>query len=343
MTDTPTHHFVLSRVVTDGLDDNASATAEAEVKNLFQLACLAGVACQPVDISVQLTDALTEAIDQFNVQHGIAAPPFDRTRPQGISFAKVLAVPSQSSTSSYVIVLDSALWSQSSAENVVYRAHGLARLLSHIVVKHQAGRATPIPKTALGPYAFSLWQRVSVLCDAWDEQVTAVGICNACLRDQEGNAVPLTEFVGGQSMQMVSEFLDQLCIFASFDVQFYRVTAIGLDDLPPTALSLSMGLLASVLEAASLFAACSKFEQFCSAVSCMNGFDEFLEPIWATIINGCISEDSHALRHALTEAVVVLFDRLGLQIEDMDDGDLYVHVHEPAMCSWKESEEVLEE
>ncbi|MDX9912601.1 MAG: hypothetical protein RBS39_12290 [Phycisphaerales bacterium] len=267
MTGTPTHHFVLSRVVTDGLDDNARATAETEVKNLFQLACLAGVACQPVDISVQLTDALTDAINQFNVQHGIAAPPFDRTRPHGISFAKVLAVPSQSSTSSYVIVLDSALWSQSSAENVVYRAHGLARLLSHIVVKHRVGRATPIPKTALGPYAFNLWQRVSVLCDAWDEQVTAVGICNACLRDQEGNAVPLTEFVGGQSMQMVSEFLDQLCIFASFDVQFYRVTAIGLDDLPPTALSLSEGLLASVLEAASLFAACNEFERFCSAVT----------------------------------------------------------------------------
>lgn len=336
----PSPHFALEQIVIDGLDGDARATAEREVRNLFQLAGLSGVPCQRVGISVHLADDLEGTIDRFNAQHGIEAEPYDRTRPQGISCGKALAAPGDSDTFSYMIFLDAALWSEHTPEHVVYRAYGLARLLGHIVIEHRAGRAMPIPPTPPGKYMTDLWHRASSLCHVWDLNMTAFNMCNACLKDQDGNPVSLTHYFGNQSILMVSEFLDQLCIFASFDVQFYRATAIGLDDLPPTALFLSEGLLASVVEAASLFASCEQFELFRDAVSRMNGFREFLEPIWTDIMDGCIAEEGDARQRAFTSAVVSLFDRLGLVIEDMENDGLYVHVHDPVMCSWTESDDI---
>lgn len=339
MTTSPPPQFALCELSIEDLDGGAQTTAEAEIRSLFELARRCATSPpKPVEISIELSANMAGAIDRFNKKYGIPSPPYDRSRPQGTSCGITLTVPGDGDVFRHVIVMDATLWSEQVPGNVVYRAYGLAHLLGHLINRHDDARVKLTPPEFEGEYAESLWQNALALGSTWNDCITAIDICNACVRDQDGTPVVLADYFGNQNLLAVSEILDQLCVFASFDVGFYRATAIGLEDLYPTAASLAGGLLRTVVETICMFAACGRFDELQDALSRMNGFNEFLEPIWADIINGCTSEEYQSKVQAFISAFIAVFDRLGLRIEDMQGGGLYVHVHEPVTCSWKEGE-----
>ena len=94
MSDSNRPELVLCSVSIEGLEANASAIVEHEVRVQFELARQSGIALrEPAEVTVHVTDETAIAVDRFNLECGISAPPYGRERPTGISGGIVLTTP----------------------------------------------------------------------------------------------------------------------------------------------------------------------------------------------------------------------------------------------------------
>lgn len=332
-------HLQLREVSVEGLDAEAAANAEREVRSQFELIRRYDITLrESAEVMVQVTGNVAAAVNRFNEEQGISAPPYGRSRVEGESAGIVLTAPGNAKPNRHVIVIDATLWSVQSNWHAVHRTHGLAYLLGFLLNHYDSNGSVPDPPAFDGAHARGLWHNSLALCAAWDDAVTAFDLCNVILTDSSGKPVQLSDHLGGDCLQGVSELLDQLCVFSTFDVAFYRVFAIDLEDLYPTAMTLGCVLTRTTIGLISLFGMDGQLEQVKKVLSAMNGFSEFLEPIWDRIVDGCVLERQEQRIEAFSIALTDLLHRLGLRIEDLENGQMYLHVHDPVRCSWAEQD-----
>ncbi|MFO0835775.1 MAG: hypothetical protein U0638_12450 [Phycisphaerales bacterium] len=331
----------LRSVTSQGLSSCDAEVAEREVHVLLELAQRAQFHLRkPVELTVCLTTDLAAEVDRFNQEHGIPSSEYQRQRPDGISFGIVLTPPEDQAPASHTIVVDASLWVDEAGANIVHRTFGLAYLIGHLLNRHDCERPGPQPSPERGRHARTVhWCSHTLQC-AWSDSILAIDLCNSCLRDSDGNPVQLSDFLAADSLAVASELLDQMCVFATFDVNAYRVFGIDLDDLYPTAIDLAFGLLRTSVVLIVLSASDRRIDPILGALHGLNGYAEFLEPVWPAIVDGCANEDASARATAFELALTELLRRMGLRIEDLEGDDIYIHVDAPVTCSWVERPEV---
>lgn len=334
----PNTRFSLSQIVIDGLGPDTRAAAEQEIRNQCELIQhVAPSLQQNVVLSVHLADDLAASVDRFRASQSEHGDPYDRSRIHGTSFGIVLPSTSESSAAAYTIIADASMWSEQSSVHVVHRTYGLARLLATIVRDHDASRPHAEPPSISGRHAQAVWHAACALRSTWEDFCFSLDICASSLRDQNGGRVNVVDYLGDSLIAGVSEMLDMLCVFDTFDIELYRALSIGsVDDLYETGPRLAATLLQLLVETIAVFGAASRFRECCERVSRLHGFVEFVDPVWDDIIDACTAEQAEDMLARFDTILTDVLSRMGLRIEDREDGSVYVHVHDPVVCTWNE-------
>lgn len=327
----------LRSVQVDELSSDNAKVAEREARVLVDLAQRIPFDLRkPVEITVCFSADMAAAIDRFNHEHGLPSTDYKRQRPDGIAFGIVLTHPGDRDTADHTIVADASLWMEQSDSNLVRRTFGLAYLMGHLLNRYDRKRPKPQISKSLGWHARAMRGCSHSLQSIWSDSILALDLCGACLRDQSGNPIQLSDGLAGDTLGTASELLDQMCVFATFDVNAYRVFEIDLEDLYPTAMNLACGLLRTTVVLIVLSAAGLRIDPNLGSLSGLNGYSEFLGPVLPAVLEGCVNEDASTRALSFERALTELLGRMGLRIEDMEADDIYVHVEAPVTCSWLE-------
>lgn len=339
---TDSTQFSLVHVTVDGLEANSRAVAEQEIRSQCEVIRRFAVPLQQnVEISVHLTDDLAAAVDRFRAGQDDNHAPYDRSRLQGTSLGIVLPSPSEASTAAHTLIVDASLWVEQSPAHVVLRTYGLARLLGTLVNHHDLSQQELLPPSFSGHHAEELWHAALTLRSTLDDALLALDICGACLRNQNGNAILVADYLGDALISGSSEMLDMLCVFATFDIGLYRGFSIGdVDELYKTGPQLAFALTQSLVESIAVFGVASRFSELYDMLLRCNGFQEFVAPVW-TDLNGCVVEQDEAMLAGFGRVLNELLSRLGLRIEDLEGGGVWLHVHEPVICKWNEDPQLV--
>jgi len=327
--------LVLRGVVSEGLPAAAANAAEREIRTVFAIAehC-AAVMERRAEVSVRITADLEAAVDRFNHEHGLFGSPYSRKRPCSEASGIVLTVPSDANDARHVIVVDASLWPNRSSEHVVLRTMSLACLIGRLINLHDPGLQEPGEAVSSGEHARDLRRRALALSSEHVASIAGASICGVCLRDLNGNPVRIADHAGPGLLQMASDLLGQLSVFATLDLPIYRVHSIGFEDLYPTAMDLTDSLLRCAVQLIALFHVENRTVDLRRELVGLNGYSAFLEPVWDHVVEGCTTPQRSVQVQSFSAALIELLSRLGLRAEDQEDGGVYLHVHEPTSCSW---------
>lgn len=329
--------LTLRSISIDGLEADDSATAKRELQMQFEFAQKLGVTLRkPTGVTIQIAGNLEHAVDHFNQSQGIEGHPYKQERPGGISCGILLTEHDGTSSAEYLLILDAEFWSAQTLWNIVLRTYGVAYLVSELANRVDADRMDIEVPSFKGRHAESLWHTSLALCSSLGSSMYAANFCNTCIKDGEGNPVELSALLETCSPDAVSDYLDQLCVFATFDVAFYRIFSMDLDGLYPTSMSLVCGLLQCILKLIPLYAVLDQLKGLIEMLSVMNGYREFLDPVWNDIMAACATDDLNERLDLLSSTITKMMGNAGLRVEDLDDGTIYLHVHEPVPCSWED-------
>lgn len=325
-------------VEVDGVPQDRADTIKAETTVLLSLfASSSEAAADAVRLTVVITDDMEAAVDRVRASYGIPSPrPYTRARVGGDSHGIAVRDPTSPQCES-TLVLHNEFWTTDEPHKVVWRVHLLGYLLGHEIrwttlANDEADRFDP----DMASYPTALKHTASVLYDHFAALITATTLLDACLRDQNGEPVSAVDVIGPGMLASLQSSLEQLGVFAAIDVQLiYRAHSIGLEDLPWTAVSLVGTMLYAALGAASQYSAAGRIDEFNGFLDRMNGYSEYLEPAWGHVRQSVTDECRETGIEKLVSALEDIIERIGLRIEPQEQGGLYVHVHDPVLCTWE--------
>jgi hypothetical protein len=227
------------------------------------------------------------------------------------------------------IIFDQNSWTIDSDDSIVHRAYMVPHEIEHVL--QRARDISP----SLGTYdgrakteAEEAKRAAKILRQEFEADMIAVRICNGILRNKEGGHVYPGEVMGPWFLDAVRELIGKLSDFARKDVQFYRLTGIGLDGLYKKAAPLIGELLLVLVHAIPLYAQMDKMDLLGSALQDIPGFPASFGEDYDALRDALVMEDDAASETEIIRIYNTILHRVGLRIEDLPEG-LYVHVHAP--------------
>lgn len=328
-----------ARLTIQGIDveGTCEATAEEAVSELRSVlepfAKIDLELVHPVDLRVLLSDRMGAAVDCVTAAYGRAVvAPYQQERHAVRAAGIVLTAPTRPPIDA-TIVLDVDPWTRQTPEDRVMRVYLLGHEFGHVL---QQGMGTGLSwervPGEVRTHASEVRRAAQVMRDEFGADITADTVCKLFLRDDRGLEVHPAHFFGSRFIEAAQELLAALCRFASTDVQGYRVSHVGLDGLYTKAGPLVGELLLVLTHSAALYAAAGDIKPLRDVLDACPGFAEYVADDWQAFVGALASENSAGGESELVRIAEAVLERLGLVIEDTQDGGLYVHVHEPVFC-----------
>lgn len=329
----PRSQISVTSVTVEGLDSELCRSAESEIRSL-----LTPFERVPLDLdgdvalSVLVTDRMEEHVDRIRRDHGSQAAPYQRQREGGEAGGLVLTAPGGPPFAT-TIVLHNSFWSHSDGQATVDRVYMLAFMFAHVIDRRQRPNAEgDLQDDERRTHAEAVRSAARVVVDAFDAHCTAVDLCRLWLSSADGTPLRFSEMYGASPVGSAHELGEKLSVFATIDVQFYRVTAVGLEDLYPRVGPMLGQTMLVLVHALALFAADDRVDVLMEALALSPGFKAYILPD-ADALRAAIGAADKSEREAGVVAVLErTLQRLGLRIEDQPEGGLYVHVAEPVLC-----------
>lgn len=327
------HRLTLATLTLEGFDDSRSAVVEAEIRNVLNLFVGKDLdLLDDVQMTVIITDRMEHHVDRVRGEHGTEdIIPYQRVRQRVAAHGITLTAPGKGPVR-VAVVIDNAAWTNDEAVCKVLRVYMLGHEVGH-VLQNADGTGTDWRRWEgqANTHAVELQKFAATLRDEVDADWTANRTAELCLRDDAGNVGYPGNFFGEGFIEAAEDLSDELAKVA-FAVQVYRVTYVGLDDIAVKAKRLVGELLLVLSHAAPLFAGANRFTELTERLRKSRTFEAYVGPHWDKLIDGL--DDTDHLRGEATAAEVAdaIFGRLGLVYEDLPDGNVFVHVHEPVLC-----------
>lgn len=322
----------VSSVVVEGLDADLCRTAESELRSLLApfeqvpLDLVGGVA-----LSVLVTDKMEEHVDRIGRSHGSQAAPYQRQREGGVAGGLVLTAPGGPPWVT-TIVLHSSLWSHSDGLGIVNRVYMLAFMFAQ-VLDHGQSRNTEEDQQGdeHRSHAEAAHLAARFFIDAFDAHCTAVDLCRFWLSSADGTPLQLSEMCGASPIASVFELGEKLSVFATIDVQFYRLTAVGLEDLYTRVGPLLGQTMLMLMHALALHAADDRVDLLMETLSQSAALKAYVLPDFDALRAAIRAADEAERVAGMVAVLERILQRLGLRIEDVSEGGVHVHVAEPVL------------
>ncbi|MBX3357309.1 MAG: hypothetical protein KF745_02665 [Phycisphaeraceae bacterium] len=325
--------ITIASIRIEGLADELAQKADAEIRGLlvpFEQSDLELVA--PVHLSVLVTDRMAEHVDRINHEHKSRAGPYCRQKAAVASGGIMLTAPGGPPLQ-ITLVLDNFPWGRSDSAAIVERVYMLAFMFGHVLRRGQMeAEEQPGLGRVTGLHARQVRGTVAAVLTAYDIDRTAIALCRHWLRCDNGDPVPVADFLSAGFIDAAHALGERLSVFATIDVQFYRFTGVGLEDLHPRIGPLLAETILIFVHALALCETEEHINSLLQAASQSPGLKEYLLPETDAIFKA-ISANEQADREGQMAAVFErILGRLGLCIEDLPEDGLHVHVSEPVLC-----------
>jgi hypothetical protein len=165
--------------------------------------------------------------------------------------------------------------------------------------------------------------------------------CRCLLRTDGGEPPSLCELLGAPLVETTAALLERLCRFSLEQVQVYRVFHTGFDELWPLGGSLVGEMAVVVAHLVAHYEADDRIPELTENVKSLRGFDAYLAEDWDELLKCLTAEGRELGTERLPQILLNILSRIGIEPEDLPDGRLYVHVHEPNFCL-EEGEDAVE-
>ncbi|MEM6333591.1 MAG: hypothetical protein AAF823_09670 [Planctomycetota bacterium] len=281
-----------------------------------------------------VADQFEDRVNSVHSEYGILrSAPYKQER-EFITGIGITLVDTRSDAYQASVILDGRLWDDNSAYNLVSRTYILCHEIGHVCQYGNGyGRLTDDETTIDGSFESELSFQARILWDEYDADILATKMVRHCLRTGEGDCVNISNFLSGGYVDAVKDILAEMIEFASCDVQTYRVYAIGLDDLLPKAKRM-VGTLTLILgHLLGINIDGSDRDRICRLLRDLEGFDTYILPSWERLINGLSYSTIAESKSTLVAVQREILWRLGLDAQDLEDGNIFVHVHKPLIIS----------
>ncbi len=325
--------LTLSSIAVEGLDPDMTRRAEEEIRTLLgPLERVDLDLAHDLELSVLVTADMAAQVDRIRQEHGTFTHPYRRERESGVA-AGITLTASDGPPLRVTLVLDSGYWSRSDPLDIVQRVYMLGYVFGHALLQARETASDSTYTSDVPTVGADELRDVAVdLLDAFDADCTALFLCQS-LRLDDGSSVQCSQWLGDDLIANASALADSLCVFAAIDIHFYRVTAVGLEELYPRAALLLGQTLQMLVHAFALYTADGRYDVAIDALKQSSGFQAYLQPDIDEFVAALKEGEQHLREERLAIVVERILGRLGLRLEDMPDGGIYVHVSDPVLCA----------
>lgn len=329
---TGVHHFKLETLHLDRLPGGRLTVVEKELRDIigmFEKHSDVLELQHDVLLSVHLTDNMGECVDKVRNEYGIKAKAkYDPTRNAVVAQGIVLSNPKYPPLRTSII-FDQRYWIIDANDTMVIRTYLLSHEIEHVL--QHAREADPIADIMDRPSKTIVEEMprfAKIIMQEFDADKTAVSVCNGLLRNSEGGQVYPGETMGPWFLDGIQELIGKLKEFSRGELQYYRLTGIGLNGLHTKAGPLVGELLLVLVHAIPLYAQMDKMGFLENGLRDIPGFAECFREDYDALRDALVMEDKVAAEAEFIRIYTAILNRMGLRVEDTPQG-LYVHVHEP--------------
>lgn len=319
-------------IVVEGGDTAWKESTAALVRRLLQPFEDEGLLfVHDVHVSVIITHRMEQEVDRLRKMWGTYEAPFKRRRSTGDVKAVPVKVPGGPPFAT-TLVLDSDVWLDDSA--VTHRIYMLANAFAWALEIANGRRGQFRSKACPGSSHAAFLREVGIrLHDTCWIDMQTQRLCGLWLSRSDGQPVALSELIGPPKVQSLLHLCDELCVFSAIDIGLFRLTGYGLDELFGRAGGLVNDALITLLGAFATYGNDGKSEELRASLDASVPYRTYLEPAEMILEAALLqSDESEAIKH-FGQAFDDVLLRLGLRMEDLSDGNRFLHVSQPLVVS----------
>ncbi|MDO9530176.1 MAG: hypothetical protein Q7J27_13605 [Syntrophales bacterium] len=232
------------------------------------------------------------------------------------------------------IVLDQNSWTRDDGESVLIRTYLITHEIEHVL--QNARETDPIQRYNWDPSNVTHAERVQRLAAALRDEfivdINALSQCKKILRSGKDKTILPSQIMGPRFVGSAHQLLKKLCDFAKRDLQTYRETSVGLDELYPRVAPLIGELFSVLTHSAAIYTHDNRMNIFRSGMEEAPEFTGYLAEDLEDFLLALVNNDSVTAELEIVRILEVVLGYTGLRIEDLPDGNLYIHVHAPVIC-----------
>lgn len=334
-----TRRLSLLGVDASALPPDRLEPAVREVEGLIRLFADVVDAIEPpheIALDVVLAETLDTQVDRVIKEHGRfeAVGPYRGARNAVAAHAITLRDPRHAAVRA-TIIIDHSYWLADVGDIPLIRAYLLIHELGHVL---QQARETSADwrrhQEPLRTHEEAIRRAAVILWEEFDADMFSLSVCQRICRRADGAPLTFASTFGHGFLESAKNLLDRLCAFAQDDVQTYRRTGNGLEALYPKATSILGELMVVLAHTASAFQADQDIEGLTTALQTFRGFAAYVGDDWEVFLTELRNKDNAvAAEDNLFALIDRVLSRLGLQIEDVSEGEMFVRVVRPALCA----------
>lgn len=327
------HSLAISNLYLKDLPTDRRQYVESEVQTLTKLLDQIEIE-KDATLNVVLTHDMGSHVNRINESYGKTLLPYTPIKntmgAQGITIVHPHATPLHTS-----VILDQSAWIKDDNQSVVVRAYTLLHELRH-VQQHTQGDGENCEHSELLPttYEEGVCHESRTLWNEFDADILADKVCrNTFQLPGDDKPIGPGDFLVTGFIESAAKLLDSICHFVERDVYSYRYNNGKLNHLYPTAVMLIRELLTVLAHTAALcIVGMQMATEIVSILKRLRGFNEYIEDDWQAFFDALTEKYSPAVESELARILKVIMKRMGLVIEDLPDGQQFVHVFEPVFC-----------
>ncbi len=341
---TDKHSFNLTSLHLEDLPGDRRHLAEHEIRSMighFERRAIQFGLEEDVILNVVLTQDIEPHVNRISESYGkVSKEPFSPNRNTVAVYGITLTHP-QSPPLRASVVLNQEIWTKDDGESVAVRVYLLLHELGHVLQQVQGTGASWRRSEHLATTNEEQVRREGrILWDEFDADIVADQICrDFLLRTDEGKPIGAGDFLVKGFVRCAADLLERICKFVVDDVHAYRCHLGPLEHLYPTSFALIQELLRILAHTAALCVGMQVVEDLTEILRALRGFNEYIGDDWQAFFDALTEESGHAAESELARIWDGVMGRIGLEIEDMPDGQQYVHVFEPVFCCDSDAED----
>lgn len=332
-----THFFKLDALYLSRLPVDRVDVVEKELRVAIGMFEKEGVRLElkhDVYLSVYLSDQMGTCVDHVKKEYGENSttqynPVRNSVAAQGVTLCHPKCPPLRAS-----IVLDQDSWTRDDGESVFTRTYLIMHEIEHVLQHARETDAARCYKWGGSnvTHAESVQRLAAALRDEFAADINALSYCKLMLQSDEGQSILPSEIMGPRFVGSAHQLLKKLCDFAKHDLQIYRETGIGLEELHPKVAPLINELFFVLTHAAAMYACDMQTDLFRSRLEEAPGFTGCPAEDWDDFLSALVDKESVTAEAEIVRILEAVLSYTGLRIEDLPDGNIYVHVYEPVIC-----------
>jgi hypothetical protein len=324
----------LENLIVEDIASERMAAVSDEIRGIFSMLEVAGILGVGVDVRVDLvvTGRMSEHVERIGAYYGNPGRSYSQTR-RGLKAVAITLYGGETRPLPASVVFDAAVWNANAGQSVGIRCHTLLHEIRHIVQHVSRPEAQQrMWRSSSTTFAEELNRGAFMLWDEFDADWFAGTIAREIVKDGNGESVDVARLLLTWMEEAVLATLTRLREFSTEQVQGYRLRNRGLDGLWEEGGTLLFDLLTILAHLTSHAVVTNCVSEITQRLMALPAFRAYLADDWQKFVEALAVPSVDDAVPELARIVAAVLRRVGLVIEDLPGGQLYIQVVEPILA-----------